>query len=124
MASTVTGDIDYIYEKSGEICEDFNTEFAVTEENVIQSRFPRDVVIKAIKQVAEEFQLPYKLQNFQIEAIYHVVNGRNIIIISPPGSGKMVIIYISIRVKEILLATEFVALGSEPTQHIIKARVT
>jgi hypothetical protein len=46
-----------------------------------------------------------------------------VILVAPTGSGKMWIIYIAIKVKEMLLGRNIVTIGSEPTQNIIKEKL-
>ena len=112
-------DFNANYDKSGEIVKNPITNLDVSNENTTEDKFEREIVTTVIEQVRVDLKLPYQLQDFQIESIISLVNGRNVIIISPTGSGKSVIIIIALRVLESLLGTKLVALGSEPTENII-----
>ena len=54
-----------------------------------------------------------------------LVNKKNAILSAPTGSGKTPVIYIALRVLEIVTnRDDLVALGAEPTENIIKNKVS
>ena len=112
------------YDKSGEIVKDNKGELLVADDGHCKNKIPRHKIIEVIQTVTSELKLPYTLQDFQLESLVALANGHNVILVSPTGSGKLVIIYIGIRMIEILQGMQLVALGSEPTQHIIKEKMT
>ena len=117
-------DFQEMYNKVGECVTVDQGNLSIQAESDIMDIYPKQRVLEVIQEVKEELQLPYVLQDFQLEALQALARGYNVIIVSPTGSGKTPIIYIGIRMLEILSGRGLVALGSEPTQHIIKEKMT
>ena len=93
-------DLDENYNKSGEKTATNDSDTIIKTDNLVAEQFTAEKVNEEIERALEYLNLPYKLQKFQIEAIFHIVNSRNVILISPTGSGKMIIIYIALIVKQ------------------------
>ena len=116
-------DFKEMYSTTGDMVDDPNLQFTITEETPIHEQYSRAMVENALAKVLKEFKLEFKVQPFQKEAVFQMVNGRNLILISPTGSGKTLVVYAALRVKEILTGSELVVLASEPTQNIIKEKL-
>ena len=121
--NTTCIDFEKIYCDSGKIVEDPNIPFTVKEESPTLENFNRATIEDTLETVVHEFQLEFELQPFQKEAIYQLVNNRNVILISPTGSGKTLVINLALRVKEMLTESSLVVLASEPTQNIIQEKL-
>ena len=64
----------------------------------------RDEVTHDIEGVLDEHLLPFKLKDFQKMALHQIGSLNNVILVSPNGSGKMVVIYLSIFVLQKVLS--------------------
>ena len=56
----------------------------------------RDEVGYFIEQVLREHPLPFPLLDFQKLALHQIGSLNNVILVSPTGSGKMLVVYLSI----------------------------
>ena len=57
----------------------------------------RDEVAFLIEEVLEEHPLPYQLKDFQKLVLHQIGSLNNVILVSPTGSGKMVVIYQNLK---------------------------
>ena len=62
-----------------------------------------DEVAHHLEEVLDEHLLPFKLEDFQKMALHQIGSLNNVILVSPNGSGKMVVIYLSIFVLQKVL---------------------
>ena len=60
------------------------------------SHLLKDEINVFLNQVLDENPLPFILQDFQKLSIHALGRGYNVILISPTGSGKMVVVYLAI----------------------------
>ena len=110
-------DFKEMYSTTGDMVDDPNLQFTITEETPIHEQYSRAMVENALAKVLKEFKLEFKVQPFQKEAVFQMVNVRNL------RKWKTLVIYAALRVKEILTGSELVVLASEPTQNIIKEKL-
>ena len=68
-----------MYRNTGSIVEDHNLQFIIKEETPIQEKFSKAIVEKSLTHVCNEFKLEFEIQLFEKEAVYQIVNGRNVI---------------------------------------------
>ena len=83
---------DYLYEKAGELVDEEENQISLTEHNHLLN----DHVATILEQVLEENPLHYSLQDFQKLALHAIGSLKNVILISPTGSGKMIVAYLAI----------------------------
>ena len=111
------------YLKCGEEVDLNQAELKIEATGRVKLKYDRLQIENHIEDVCQELTLKYCLQDFQIETIVQLVQGNNVVLVSPTGSGKSVVIAITVRVMEILKEESVVAFGSEPIQNIIKEKM-
>ena len=74
-----------------------------------------------IEEVLKEHPLPFELADFQKKALYELGHLKNVILISPTGSGKMVVAYKP--QKKRLGISKGVGLGTQPLSAIMNEKV-
>ena len=85
---------------------------------------PEDDVTSLIEEVLREHPLPFELADFQKKALYELGHLKNVILISPTGSGKMVVAYLAILLLQKRLGiAEGVGLGTQPLSAIMNEKV-
>ena len=90
---------DQNYEMVGEVVDEEASQITLTKYNHLL----RDEVGVAIEQVLSEHPLPYQLQDFQKLSLHALGSQKNVILISPTGSGKMIIAYLAIQGRHFIL---------------------
>ena len=90
--SQLKGVADQLYEKAGEIVEEEEGQITLAQYDYLFS----DEVATSIQQVLEENPLPFKLQDFQLLALHALGSLKNCILVSPTGTGKMIVAYLAI----------------------------
>ena len=86
--------------------------------------FLRDEVAFLIEEVLEEHPLPYQLKDFQKLVLHQIGSLNNVILLSPTGSGKMVVIYLAIFVlQNVLGGSDGVGIGCQPLSSIMNEKV-
>ena len=83
---------DDLYEKAGEHVEEEESQITLAKYDYLLS----DEVATIIDQVLEENPLPFKLQDFQLLALHALGSLKNVVLVSPTGTGKMIIAYLAI----------------------------
>ena len=63
-----------------------------------------DEVAHHIEEVLDEHLLPFKLEDFQKMALHQIGSLNNVVLVSPNGSGKMDVIYLSIFILQKVLS--------------------
>ena len=74
----------------------------------------KDEINVFLNQVLDENPLPFILQDFQKLSIHALGRGYNVILISPTGSGKMVVVYLAILVLQKVNSQTGVGVGTQP----------
>lgn len=83
----------------------------------------RDEVAFLIEEVLEEHPLPYQLKDFQKLVLHQIGSLNNVILVSPAGSGKMVVIYLAIFVlQKVLGVSDGVGIGCQPLSSIMNEK--
>ena len=83
-----------------------------------------DNVASILAEVLEENPLPFQLADFQKLAVYTIGSLQNVILISPTGSGKMLVVYLSILVLQKKLGiSSGVAIGCQPLTSIMNDKL-
>ena len=83
---------DDLYEMAGELVEEEESQITLAKYDFLLS----DEVAISIQQVLEENPLPFKLQNWQLLSLHALGSLKNVILVSPTGTGKMIIAYLAI----------------------------
>ena len=76
-----------------------------------------------LNQVLDEHPLPFMLQDFQKLAIHALGRGHNVILMSPTGSGKMVVVYLAILVLQKVNSQPGVGVGTQPLNSIMQEKL-
>ena len=90
---------DNNYDMVGEVVDEDANQITLIKHNHLLC----DVVGVAIEQVLSEHPLPYQLQDFQKLSLHALGSQKNVILISPTGSGKMIIAYLAVHGRHFIL---------------------
>ena len=83
-----------------------------------------DVVHVAIQEVLSEVQLPYSLSDFQLLSLHVLGSGKSLLLVSPTGSGKTIVIYLgTLLLRKMLKISEGVAVITEPLNMIMSEKL-
>ena len=83
-----------------------------------------DPVHLIIQEVLSEHPLPYKLQDFQLLTLHVLGSKKNVILLAPTGSGKMICAYLGILVLQKVFGIEKgVGLGIQPLSAIMEEKL-
>ena len=83
---------DPLYEQAGELVEEEENQISLTR----FSHLLNDEVAGILEKVLVENPLPFPLQDFQKIALHAIGSLKNVILVSPTGSGKMIVNYLAI----------------------------
>ena len=84
----------------------------------------RDEVDIVIKQVLEETRLTIKLQDFQILTLHCLGNRKNVVLVNPTGSGKMLCAYLATLVlRKVFDKDKGVGLGTMPLSALMDEKL-
>ena len=84
-----------------------------------------DKVHLCLQEVLEEVKLPYKLSDFQLISLHVLGSSKNLMLVSPTGSGKTNVIYLGILLlRKILNIPEGVAIITEPLNMIMAEKLS
>ena len=108
------------YEEAGSIVEEEEDQISL----VKYSYLLNDEVATILEEVLEENPLPFELADFQRLAIHALGSLRNVILISPTGSGKMMVVYLAILVLQKKFGIHSgVGVGTQPLSSIMKEKL-
>ena len=124
-------DIEFEFCISKETCEELyknagklipEDEEQITIEN--HQHLLSDSVHLVIQEVLSENPLPFKLQDFQLLTMHALGSLKNVILISPTGSGKMICAYLGILVlQKVLEVPKGVGLGTMPLSALMEEKL-
>ena len=78
----------------------------------------------AIQEVLSEVQLPYSLSDFQLLSLHVLGSGKSLLLVSPTGSGKTIVIYLgTLLLRKMLKISEGVAVITEPLNMIMSEKL-
>ena len=83
---------DSQYEQAGEIVEEEENQISIANNYDLLS----DPVALILEQVLEEKPLGFVLQDFQKLCLHAIGSLKNVVLISPTGTGKMIVAYLAI----------------------------
>ena len=113
-------DFEHLYEKAGEVTIVEDDKISLERHSEVLS----DEVADILDKVLEENPLPFELADFQTLAIHALGSMRNVILISPTGSGKMLVAYLAILVLQKKLGIPSgVGIGTQPLSSIMNEKV-
>ena len=106
-----TSEADALYDQAGVLVE--------TDEDQISlerySHILKDDVALVIKEVLDENPLPFKLAPFQLLALRALGSKQNALLLSPTGSGKMLVAQFGVLVLAKIMGIEnAVGIGTQP----------
>ena len=110
----------YLFDQAGDLIEEDAEEISL----LANKHLLNDSVGLIISEVLYENPLPFKLQQFQLLTLHCIGSLKNVVLISPTGSGKMILAYLSILVLEKVFKVEKgVGLGSQPLSALMEEKV-
>ena len=84
----------------------------------------RDEVHLIIKEVLEEKQLAFKLQDFQLLSLHCLGNKNNVVLVSPTGSGKMLCATLApLVLRKVFQKENGVGLGTMPLSALMEEKL-
>ena len=89
--------LDSQYEQAGEIVEEEESQITIASNSHLLS----DPVARILEQVLEEKPLGFVLQDFQKLCLHAIGSLKNVILLSPTGTGKMIVAYLAIPGKSL-----------------------
>ena len=116
------GDVQYrnsLYGAAGCLVQEQREELTLESYSHLLS----DKVHLHLLQVLEENPLSFELQDFQKLAVHVLGSGENCILISPTGSGKMLVVYIAILVLQKVYNMDGVGIGTQPLNSIMREKI-
>ena len=109
------------YEKAGEETFEDAGEISLASHSHLLS----DEVHYYISEVLNEVQLPFTLSDFQMISLHILGSGRNLMLLSPTGSGKTIVIYLGILLlRKLFKIPEGVAIITEPLNMIMSEKLS
>ena len=84
--------LDSQYEQAGEIVEEEENQISIANNYDLLS----DPVALILEQVLEEKPLGFVHQDFQKFCLHAICSLKNVVLISPTGTGKMIVAYLAI----------------------------
>ena len=113
-------DFALLYDQAGEKVEEEESQISLMKYHHLW----RDEVATIIAEVLEEHPLSFHLQDFQKLALHAIGNLQNVILLTPTGSGKMIVALLSILVLQRKLhKPDGVGVGTMPLSSIIQEKI-
>ena len=107
--------MDTLYDEAGKLVSADDDQISLTK----YCHLLRDDVALTLAQVLEENPLQFELADFQKVASHAIGSMQNVVLISPTGSGKMAVAYLSILVLQKMLGIPSeVGVGTQPLSYI------
>ena len=89
-----------------------------------ESLLLNDNVHQMIMEVVEETKIPFKLADFQLISLHTLGNQKNLILISPTGSGKMLVVLLgTLLMRKVLRVKGGVSVGTQPLSIIMEEKL-
>ena len=84
-----------------------------------------DTVHLKLKEVIEELQLPFQLADFQKLSLHVIGSKKNLILISPTGCGKMMVVLLgTLLIRKINGYSKGVSIGTQPLSLLMEEKMT
>ena len=104
-----------LYEQAGLLINEDADEFTLDK----HTHLLNDSVDLIIREVLAENPLPFQLQDFQRLTLHCLGSLKNVILISPTGSGKMICAYLGIKVlQKVFGVPKGVGLITQPLRYL------
>jgi len=109
-----------LYNLAGEEVEDPSMSISLSSHKHLLS----DNVHDAMMEVLRECNLGFELQDFQKVALHVIGSSRNLVLIAPTGSGKMLVIYLGVLLlRKVMKNPLGVAVGTQPLSIILEEKL-
>ena len=109
-----------LYEKAGDFVDEEESQISLTKYGFLLN----DEVASILQQVLEENLLSFELEDFQKLAIHAIGSMQNVVLVSPCGSGKMIISLLAILVlQKVLKIPDGVGVGCQPLTSIMEEKL-
>ena len=100
-----------LYERAGSLIKEDPEEITLEKYNYLF----KDSIHNIVMEVLDENPLPFKLQNFQLLTLYCIGSLKNVILVSPTGTGKMICANLAVKVlQKVLGVPSGVGLVTQP----------
>ena len=108
------------YDESGELIEEENDEISISK----NSHLLNDRIHLLIEEVLEDVKLPYRPSDFQMLSLHVLGSQKNLVLISPTGSGKTLVIFLStLLLRKVMDISKGVSLVTEPLNLIMSEKL-
>ena len=105
--------LDSQYEKAGEIVEEEENQISIASNCHLLS----DPVALILEAVLEEKPLGFVLQDFQKLCLHAIGCLKNVVLVSPTGTGKMIVAYLAIPGKPLNSEAIYLSIGFKGAFH-------
>ena len=113
-------DVEELSEEAGSLVANEDDQISLVKYNHLLN----DTVANILAEVLEENPLPFQLADFQKLAIHAIGSLQNVVLVSPTGSGKMLVAYLSILVLQKKLGiSSGVGIGCQPLSSIMNEKL-
>ena len=111
---------EWLYSEAGELVEEDKPQISLQ----IYGHLLSDEVDLIIKEVLAETRLTMKLQDFQLLTLHCLGNKRNVVLVNPTGSGKMLCAYLApLVLRKVFNKEKGVGVGTMPLSAVMDEKL-
>ena len=109
-----------MYDTAGMLIKEDEHKITMESHNYLQN----DSVHSVIQEVFNEHPIPFKLQDFQLLTLHALGSQKNVVLVSPTGSGKMICTYLgSLVLQKIFGIENGIILGTMPISALMEEKI-